>query len=98
MLFRPSRQSRIAGGKKDQMIQIGAGQTQRAFLSDQRDPGFGTEIFAAFAASGIARRDENFDFFNGIRLRGHKSFRVPEGVRGDCSLAYSDNVTVPLAQ
>jgi hypothetical protein len=54
MLFRPSRQRRIAGGKKDQMVQIGAGQTQRAFLFDQRDPGFGAEIFAALAADGFA--------------------------------------------
>ena len=71
MLFRPPRQRRVAGREKDQMIQIGASQTQRAFLFDQCDPGFGTEIFAALAAGGFAGRDEDFEFFCFVLLRCH---------------------------
>jgi hypothetical protein len=61
MLFRPPRQSRVAGRKKDQMVEVGAGQTQRALLTGERDPGFGAEIFFAFAAGGFAGRDKNLE-------------------------------------
>jgi hypothetical protein len=47
------------------MIRIGARQTQRAFLFDQRDPGFGAEIFTTLAAGGFPGRDEDFEFFGG---------------------------------
>lgn len=46
------------------IVRVGAGQTQRAFLSSQRDPGFGDEIFVAFAAGGVAGRDEDFEIID----------------------------------
>lgn len=62
------------------MIQIGAGQTRRAFLSDKRDPGFGSEIFFALGAGRFAIGDEDLEFFGVVRLRGHKRFQKSHGL------------------
>ena len=41
------------------MVQVGAGQAQRAFVFVQGNPGFATEIFAALVARRVSGRDEH---------------------------------------
>jgi hypothetical protein len=81
------------------MIQIGAGQTQRAFLFDQRDPGFGTEIFAALAADGLTGRNKNFESFGRAWLQGHKRFQelliTMEAIKGFIPNSHSASFFAP---
>src|SRR5262245_17539867 len=91
MFFRPPRQSRVTGRNVDQMIQIGASHTQSAFLSGQRDPGFGTEIFATLAANGFAGRDKDLEFFYFVLVRCHSR---PQGGSMGSAYRMSDDVSV----
>jgi len=75
MFFRAPCQRRVAGRKKDQMVEVGAGQTQRAFLTDERDPGFGAEIFATLAADGFAVEMKTLSSSVGLGCEAISSFK-----------------------
>jgi hypothetical protein len=50
MFARASSQCGVAGRQEDEMIQIRARETERAFVSDERNPGLRTEIFMTLIA------------------------------------------------
>jgi hypothetical protein len=53
-------QGSIAGGEKDQMIQVSATQTERTFVFNERDPGFAAEVLSALTTGGLSSGDEYF--------------------------------------
>jgi hypothetical protein len=50
----------VTGRKKDQMIQVGAAQTERAFVFNESNPSFATEFFPALSTRGLLSGDEYF--------------------------------------
>jgi hypothetical protein len=59
MLFGAPGQGGIAGWQEDQVIQIGAGQAERAAVAIQRDPRVAAQRLAALAAGDVATGDED---------------------------------------
>jgi hypothetical protein len=54
MLVSAPGQRSVAGGKKDEVVQISAGETQSAFFSGESDPCFAAELFLAFITGRIS--------------------------------------------
>lgn len=67
MLFRSSGQRSIAGGKKNEIVQIGASQTQRALVLFQSNPSLPPQLLAAFITLRITMRDEYFQTIGLLR-------------------------------
>jgi hypothetical protein len=59
MLVRPPRERSVARRQKSQVIEIGAGQAERASLAGQKDPGAVSQFLATFVAGRIAMRDKH---------------------------------------
>jgi hypothetical protein len=57
---RASRQRRVSRWKKEEMIHVRAGEAERAFPFDERDPHAVSQMLAAFVAGGILGGDEDF--------------------------------------
>ncbi len=74
MLSGAACQRRVAGRQEDQVIQVGAGQAERAALAIQHDPGVAAQRLAAFAAGGIAAGDEDGDL--GGRFGNHRRLLI----------------------
>ena len=53
------------------MIQVGARQTQRAFLSGERNPRLRAKMLTTLAAGRFAVRDEYLEFFIPCTLQFH---------------------------
>jgi hypothetical protein len=59
------------------MIQVGAGETDRAFVTLKCDPGVRAKILAALPALGLAMRDEDLDLVHHKRYLTNGTRTVP---------------------
>ena len=55
--------SMAVGEHRLRVIEVGAGQAERALVAGQRDPGPATEILATLVAGGFSGRDEHRQVF-----------------------------------
>jgi hypothetical protein len=56
----PPGERSIAGGEEEKVVQVGAGQAERAYIFNQPDPGLAADLLATIAAGDFTGGDEYF--------------------------------------